>query len=238
MNSHQIKKLLQKKSDKKRAKILQRFFKTGKGEYREGDIFLGITVPELRKIVKATKEISLTEIQKLLKSKIHEERLVAALLLVSKFEKATNPPDKKTQKEIFNFYIKNRQNINNWDLVDLSAPNIAGNYLLEKDKKILYKLSKSKKLWDRRISIVSTFSFIRQNNFSDTLIISKILLNDEHDLIHKAAGWMLREVGKRDLPTLKKFLLKNYKKMPRTMLRCSIEKFPETERKKYLSGRV
>jgi len=217
-----------------KAKILQGFFKTNKGQYGEGDVFLGIVVPEQRKLVKKYfSEFSLKDVQDLLNSKIHEERLIALLILVKKYEKCENQ-----RKEIFEFYLKNTENINNWDLVDLSAPNIVGKYLLDKDKKLLYGLANSSNLWEKRISIISSFSFIRNKQFKDTLKISEILLNDKHDLIHKAAGWMLREVGKRDLKAEEDFLKKHYKKMPRTMLRYAIEKFPEEKRKRYLGGEI
>lgn len=213
-------------------KILQKFFKTGPGQYGEGDIFLGISVPESRKIAKKYENLSLKDTEKLLNSKIHEERLVALLLLVQKFKK------NQEKKQIFGFYLKHSRKINNWDLVDLSAPKILGAYLLDRNKSILYKLSKSKNLWEKRIGIISTHTFIKNNQYKDTLKISEILLNDEHDLIHKAVGWMLREVGKKDLKTLETFLKKYYKRMPRTMLRYSIEKFPEKTRKSYLNNLI
>jgi 3-methyladenine DNA glycosylase AlkD len=223
-----LKKELKTKARSKKAKILQRFFKTGPGEYGEGDVFLGVVVPETRKLVKKYNNLEIKEIIKLLHSKIHEERLTALLIMVSTFQ------IEKNKEKIYNFYLKNTKYINSWDLVDLSAPKIIGDYLLNKPKSILSKLARSKSLWERRISIISTFSFIRNNNFKETLKIAKILLNDKHDLIHKAVGWMLREVGKRDLKIEEEFLKKYYKKMPRTMLRYAIEKFPEKKRKQYL----
>jgi len=221
---------LLKKADKKRAENLQRFFKTGKGEYGEGDIFLGICVPELREISKRFLELTLNELRELLNTKIHEKRLIALFILVKKFEKA----GEEEREEIFNFYLNNTKNINNWDLVDLSAPKIVGKFLFDKDRSILYKLSKSGNLWERRIAVLSSFEFIRLADFEDCLKISKVLISDKHDLIQKAVGWMLREIGKRDISVLKEFLRENYKIMPRTMLRYSIEKFPEEERKNYL----
>jgi 3-methyladenine DNA glycosylase AlkD len=212
-----------------KAEILQRFFKTGKGEYAEGDIFLGIPVPKQREISKKH-NLSLNEIQNLLNSKIHEQRLIALLMLIKNFSKA----DEKEQEKIFNFYLSNTKNINNWDLVDLSAPNIVGNFLKNKDKKIIYKLANSNNLWEKRIAIISTFTFIRNSQFSDSLKIAEILLKDNHNLIHKAVGWMLREIGKRDFNAEDAFLKKHYKQMPRTMLRYAIEKFPENLRKSYL----
>jgi 3-methyladenine DNA glycosylase AlkD len=212
----------------KKAKDLQRFFKTGKGEYGEGDIFLGIVVPLQRRVAKKYSDLSLADLQKLLDKKIHEFRLTALFILT----------EKELNKEIFDFYLRNTKNINNWDLVDLSAPKILGEYLINKDKKILYKLAGSKSLWERRIAVLATFTFIDHNDFRDSLKIAEKLINDEHDLIHKAAGWGLREVGKRDLKTEEDFLKKYYKKMPRTMLRYAIEKFPEKKRRAYLSSEI
>lgn len=209
---------------------LQRFFKTQKGQYGEGDIFLGITVPQQRQIAKKFTHLNLNQIQKLLNSKIHEQRLIALLILTNNYK---NNPDK-----IFNFYLKNTKQINNWDLVDLSAPNIIGTHLLNKDKSILYKLAKSENLWEKRISIISTFSLIKNNQFQDTIKISKILLNDKHDLIHKSVGWMLRELGKRNQLLLEKFIKQNYNQIPRTTLRYAIERFPENKRKQYLQGKI
>lgn len=216
------------------AKTMQWFFKTGKGEYGEGDVFAGLKVPTQRKIAREFKELSLSDLKELLSSKIHEERLISLLILVDKYEKG----DEKEKKTIYSFYIKNRKGINNWDLVDLSAPKIAGKYLFNKDKSMLFKFASSKNLWERRIAILSTYEFIRNKQYDTTLKIAKILLEDEHDLIHKSVGWMLREIGKRDLEVEEKFLKKHYKKMPRTMLRYAIEKFPEKKRKKYLQGKI
>jgi 3-methyladenine DNA glycosylase AlkD len=227
----QIKKDLAQLGDPERAKNSRWFFKTGKGQYGEGDIFLGITVPEQRKIAKKYVDLSFDDLQELLKSKIHEHRFTALVILISKYQKA----EESIKKEIFDFYLENSENINNWDLVDLSAPKIVGNYLLDKERSILYKLAKSDSLWERRISILSTFTFIYNNGFEDALSISEILLNDEHDLIHKAVGWALREIGKRDQNLEEKFLSKHYLHMPRTMLRYAIEKFDEKKRKKYLN---
>ena len=217
-----------------KAAILQRFFKTGKGQYGEGDIFLGVNVPMTRSLAKKYKELDFLDIKNLLDSKVHEERLLALLILIQKFEKAST----EQRHEIFDFYLKSTKRINNWDLVDLSAPKIVGEYLFEKPRKILYKLSRSKNLWERRISIVSTYRFIKSGQVEDTLKIAKILLSDKHDLIHKAIGWMLREVGKKSMADLEKFLKNNYKVLPRTVLRYSIERFPEEKRRAYLSGKV
>jgi 3-methyladenine DNA glycosylase AlkD len=226
----QVKKAIEKLADPKQAAILQRFFKTGQGEYGEGDVFLGIKVPKQRGLVKKYKDLPLVEVLNLLKSKIHEHRLVALLILVEKFKKA----DEKEQKKIFDLYVKNTKHINNWDLVDLSAPNIVGAFLLGKPRTILNQLVTSKILWERRIAVLSTFAFIKNNEFADTLKIAEVLVNDEHDLIHKAVGWMLREVGKRDQAKEEQFLKKHAEKMPRTMLRYAIEKFSQTKRKYYL----
>jgi len=222
-----FKKELKIKANSKKAKILQRFFKTGPGEYGEGDIFLGIVSSDIKEIAKKYNKLNTKEILKLLHSKIHEERVAALRIMIDKFQKGE-------QKKIYNLYLENTKYINNWDLVDLSAHKIIGEYLLNKPKSILYKLAKSKNIWERRISIISTFTFIRNNEFSETLKIARLLLKDKHDLIHKAVGWMLREVGKRDLNIEEEFLKKYYKKMPRTMLRYAIERFPEKKRKYYL----
>jgi 3-methyladenine DNA glycosylase AlkD len=234
MTSQIIRAKLLQLASKDKAKILQGFFKTGPGEYGEGDIFLGITVPVLRKLSKEHDALPVNEVVLLLRSSVHEERLLALMLLVNAFAKG----EEKLRKKIYDLYLKNTRYINNWDLVDLTAPNIVGSYLLDKSRKPLYDLAKSKNLWKRRISILATFQFIKQHDFDDSLKISKILLIDEHDLIHKAVGWMLREVGKRSLSVEERFLKQHYKKMPRTMLRYAIERFPETKRKKYLNGKV
>jgi len=221
---------LERLKNPKKAKICQRFFKTGKGQYGEGDIFIGIKVPEQRGVAKKYIHLNLNEIENLLKSKIHEYRLTAVLILTYKFPKL----NRQDKKELTEFYLKNTKHINNWDLVDLSADKILGSYLIDKDKKILYKLARSKNLWERRIAMLSCFNFIKNNDFKDALNISEILLKDDHDLIHKAVGWMLREIGKKDQKTEEDFLKKYYKQMPRTMLRYAIERFPENKRKFYM----
>jgi len=221
---------LEKLRNSEKAINYQRFFKTGKGEYGEGDIFYGIVVPELRKISKKYKSLELNDVEKLLKNEVHEFRMIGLFILSLRF--------KSNEKEIYDCYMNNLVRINNWDLVDVSAPNIPGVYLLDKDKKILYSLAKSKNLWERRIAMLSCFAFIRINQYEDALKISKILLNDEHDLMHKAVGWMLREVGKRNLNVEEDFLKKHYKNMPRTMLRYAIEKFDENKRQRYLKGEI
>lgn len=238
MSFENIHKQLIEKADKKQAQILQKFFKTGKGEYGEGDIFLGVKVPDTRKIVQANKDTSIKDIQKLLNSKIHGERFAGILLIVYNYEKAVKEKNNVEQKKFFDFYLLNSTKINNWDLVDVSAPKIVGHYLLKQSRKILYTLAKSNNLWKKRISIISTLAFIKEKQFNDTFKITKILLKDKPDLIHKACGWMLREVGKQNEQELEKFLKKQYKKMPRTMLRYSIEKFDENKRKKYLNGLI
>ncbi|MEK6933669.1 MAG: DNA alkylation repair protein [Nanoarchaeota archaeon] len=232
----QIKKEIKKAANPEKALLLQRFFKTGKGEYGEGDIFLGITVPESRKIATKFKDLSLQDVESLLQSQIHEERLIALLFLVHNYSLAKKERDEKKKEEIYNFYLKSTKYINNWDLVDLSSHQIIGDYLIEKDKSILYDLAKSKNLWERRIAVISTFYFIKNNKFDDSLNIALLLLKDKHDLIQKAVGWMLREVWKKDSDVLENFLRKNYKNMPRTMLRYAIEHFPESKRKAYLKG--
>ncbi len=228
-----IKEDILKEADSTQAENLKRFFKTAPGEYGYGDKFHGIKVPVLRKIANNYyKQMDLKEIKKLLDSEFHEERFVSLVILIKKYEQGTE----SIKTEIFNFYIENINRINNWDLVDVSCPNIIGDYLLNKDKSILYEFSSSDNLWKRRISIISTFCFIRNNIFNHTIDLCKILINDKSDLIHKACGWMLRESGKRNLPLLLKFLDKNHEDMPRTMLRYSIEKLDDVQRKKYLYG--
>ncbi|MFA6572103.1 MAG: DNA alkylation repair protein [Bacteroidota bacterium] len=216
-----------------RAKHSLRFFKTGKGQYGEGDMFYGATVPEMRIVAKKYFYISLDDVQKLLENKYHECRLVALLILVNKYEKSKTESERKIYYDV---YLKNTVYINNWDLVDLSAHKIVGAYIYDykKDINILYRLAKSKNLWEKRIAIISTAYFIREKDFNDTMRISEILLNDEHDLIHKAVGWMLREVGKKNHSIEIEFLDRYYKQMPRTMLRYAIEKFTKKEKKFYM----
>ncbi len=236
MNNHllNIQNELRRLSNKEIAEHSQRFFKTGKGQYGEGDKFLGIRVPVLRKIAKKYQGISIDECAQLLKSQFHEERLLSLLMLVAIFNKAYS----KDREAVYTLYLDNTRFINNWDLVDSSAEHIVGAYLRVADKKPIYQLAKSDILWERRISIMSTFHFIKYNEFIDALRISKILLHDKEDLIHKAVGWMLREIGKRDIEAEEEFLVKYYSQMPRTMLRYSIEKFPQNKKKRYLKGKV
>lgn len=226
---------LKKLANPQKAISVARFFKTGKGEYGEGDIFLGITVPQIRIVAKQCKDLSLKEIEKLLQSKIHEERLVALIILVNQFKKE----DEDKQKKIFDLYLSSTKYINNWDLVDASAEYIVGAYLINRSKAILKKLALSISIWERRIAIMATFQFIKQKQYEHTFIIAKILLKDDHDLIHKAVGWMLREVGKRISEAIEEtFLQQHYQQMPRTMLRYAIERFEEKKRKKYLNGLI
>ncbi len=232
MKALDIQRRLQRIGNKEHAAISQRFFKTGPGEYGEGDIFIGIRVPVLRKLAKEYKDLAVGEIRNLLRSPIHEQRLLAILLLVGKFEKG----DHGLKKSIYDLYLKSTGFINNWDLVDTSAEHIVGGYLMDRSKRPLYRLARSNHLWERRIAIMATFHFVKRHEFSEALKISGMLISDRHDLIHKAAGWMLREIGKRDLETEEQFLKKHYKKMPRTMLRYAIEKFPEKKRQRYLKG--
>ena len=235
-NYNKIIKELKSYKNPQKAKILAGFFKTKKGEYGEGDIFWGITVPVQRKIAKSYSDLSLKEIKKLISSKVHEHRLTALLILINKFQKEIGKKKQvfEIKEKIFNFYFKHIKFINNWDLVDLSAPKIVGEYLRTKDKSILLRLSKSSSVWERRIAVLSTFALIKSDKFRSCLKISAELLNDKHDLIHKAVGWMLREIGKRDQKKEEAFLEKYKKKMPRTMLRYAIERFNNKKKKYYL----
>ena len=224
-----LKKELSAASDPERARNSAWFFRTGEGQYGHGDRFLGITVPVQRRIANRYVHLPLTGVEKLLASPIHEHRFVALEILVAQYEQGNI--------EVFDFYLKHTKFINNWDLVDTSAPYIVGKHLLTRPRKILYRLAKSKNLWERRIAIVSTQTFIRAGEIEDTFAIAKLLLVDEHDLIHKAVGWMLREAGKQSAPALVKFLKENYAQMPRTALRYAIERFPAERRKQMLAGR-
>ena len=225
-----LKKDLTELSDPERKKNLQRFFKTGKGEYGEGDVFLGVKVPDVRKVAKKYRKLPLNGITELLNSEIHEHRQVAIFILIDQYQKGK----KADQKKIVEYYLKNTNRINNWDLVDSSAHKIVGDYYRDKTKDIFHKLSKSNNLWERRISVIGTFAYLPDGTFETSLTIAETLLHDPHDLIHKAVGWMLREIGKRDLPTLETFLNKHHKTMPRTMLRYSIEKLDKQKRQYYM----
>jgi 3-methyladenine DNA glycosylase AlkD len=214
--------------------VLQRFFKTGAGEYAEGDRFIGVTVPPIRKLAQDYRDLPLQEIHSLLCSAIHEERLLALLLMVSQFQRG----NKLQRQTLYRLYLASTGQINNWDLVDVSAEHIVGGWLFDRSRKPLYKLARSASLWERRIAIMATFHFIKRGEFSETLRLAERLINDEHDLIHKAVGWMLREVGKREQGVEEAFLQQHYRIMPRTMLRYAIEKFPEQRRQAYLKGMV
>ena len=227
-----LRKELKKLGNPLRAEHSKRFFKTGPGQYGEGDIFLGITVPVQRIIAKKYVTLGVDDLKILLYSKIHEERLVALFILVQQFQKG----DEKIRKAIYTFYLKNADQVNNWDLVDSSADRIVGEYLFDKPKDILYTFAKSKNIWRRRIAIIATFRFIKKGKLDETFRIAELLLNDTHDLIHKAVGWMLREAGKVSRPAEERFLKQYHAVMPRTMLRYAIELFPEEKRLRYLRG--
>lgn len=221
-----VEKELEKLKNPEKAKTFLWFFKTGKGQYGEGDVFWGITVPEVRKVAKRNAECSIEEVESLLKSKVHEHRLAGLLILVEKY---------KSDKDfIYDFYLSHLDGVNNWDLVDLSSRFIVGDYLLNRDRAVLYELAKDENLWKRRIAIVSTYPFIKKNDFKDVFAISEILLKDDHDLIQKAVGWMLREAGKMDEKALVSFLEKHKGELKRTTLRYAIERFEEKKRKKFL----
>jgi 3-methyladenine DNA glycosylase AlkD len=229
-----IQKRLRGFATKEKADVLQRFFKTGPGQYGEGDKFLGVMVPDIRQVVKEYRDAPLAEVVKLMRSAWHEERVCALLTLVDQFERG----DEALRKKVFSLYLKNTRFINNWDLVDLSAPKIVGPYLDGGPRSLLYRFVRSKNLWERRIAILATFPYIRKGDFVDALALSEKLLADDEDLMHKAVGWMLREVGKKDVSVLEAFLKKHHHVMPRTALRYAIERFPEAKRKKYLKGIV
>ena len=225
-----IKTELMQLSDPSHAKKLQGFFKTGKGEYGEGDIFIGVRVPDQRRTAKKYWNIPLTDVLVLLKSGIHEHRLTALFILTQQFNKG----DEDLRKQIVDIYLSNTAYVNNWDLVDSSAHKILGAWLVDKDRDVLYGLAESENLWDRRISIISTFAFVNYGDMVDAVALAGLLVNDGHDLIHKASGWVLREVGKKDQSLLEEFLLEHYETMPRTMLRYAIERLPEKRRKFYM----
>lgn len=232
MKSANVRKELKSMADPDKAAILHRFFKTGPGQYGEGDIFIGVMVPQSRQVAKKFSQLPFGEVKILLYSRIHEEGLVALLILAWRYSASSS---REKEEEIVKFYLDNIKQVNNWDLVDLSAPNILGAHLVDnRDRRmLLYRLARSENVWERRIAIVATQTFIRNGDFSDTLKIAEMLLQDRHDLIHKAAGWMLREVGKRDAAPEEAFLEKHYSVMPRTMLRYAIERLPESKRCRY-----
>ena len=241
ITAKQIKDELLSLSNPDKKEFLPRFFKTGKGQYGEGDLFIGVTIPQQRAIVKKYKNLTFDELKTLLNDDYHECRMMALLFLVNMYQKTK---DNNQKKAIYEFYLDSLDRVNNWDLVDLSAPQIVGDYLFDKDKSILYDFAEDKNLWIQRIAILSTFAFIKKGEFGDTLAISQILLRHPHDLLHKAVGWMLREVGNRNLNAELSFLDSEdehsshpvYSIMPRTMLRYAIEKFPEDLRQQYLKG--
>mgnify|MGYP001567435667 CR=1 FL=1 len=229
---NELKTELQKFANPSQAKILQKFFKTGKGQYGEGDVFLGLKSQQIQEVAGRFHNLNFKDIQELLDSKIHEERMCALRILMIQYKKAKK--DLLKRREIFEFYLRNTKKINNWDLVDVSAPHIVGDFLQREGAQILKQLAMSENVWEKRIAIVSTYAFVRKRIFGETLAIADMLLNDKHDLIQKAVGWMLREVGKRNKNVLEIFLSTRHKEMPRTMLRYAIEKFPDEERKKWM----
>jgi 3-methyladenine DNA glycosylase AlkD len=228
----QVRNELAKLSDPEHAMKLQGFFKTGKGEYGEGDVFLGLRVPDQRRVAKKYRKAPLTDVSELLRSEIHEHRLTALFILTEQFNKG----NEETRRRIVDLYLNNTAYVNNWDLVDSSAHKILGEWLIDKERGLLYELARSESIWERRISVISTFAFIRRGDLVDAVALAEALVDDEHDLIHKASGWVLREVGKKDQSVLEKFLLDHYKTMPRTMLRYSIERLPE-ELRRFFMGR-
>lgn len=234
MNAQNIIQELKELADPEKAKHSHRFFKSGPGEYGEGDAFLGIKVPEQRKVAKKYRDLPASEIHILLQNKWHEVRLTAAMLMVYKVEKG----NQKELEEMVDLYLNNLSAFNNWDLVDSSCHQILGRFLENKDRDLLYGLARSGDLWKKRIAMITCYHFIKQKDFEDALQIAAILVQDEHDLIRKAVGWMLREIGNRDLETEESFLKKHYLTMPRTMLRYAIEKFDEPLRLKYLNGEI
>lgn len=229
--------------DEEKRKVLPGFFKTGKGQYGEGDQFLGITVPHIRTVAMRHLDLNLDEISRLLMSVWHEQRMCALLVMVEQVKRShkrlwlkehSEEEGRMLRRNYYQFYLHHTGKINNWDLVDLSAPAIVGEYLVDHDREILYQLADSSLLWDQRIAVVSTIALIRRNDFADIYTLSEKLMHHPHDLMHKATGWMLREAGKRDKPRLMDFLDIHSCEMPRTMLRYAIEKFPENERQYYL----
>ena len=234
MTANDVRVKLRRLGSPERAEASKRYFKTGPGQYGEGDIFYGNRAAEVRGLAKAYQALAEDEILKLLRSPFHEERAVALLILVRRYPKA----DTAERKHIYDLYLSHAEFINNWDLVDVSAPHVVGAHLFDKSRRPLYTLARSRSLWERRISIVATAYFIGRHDFGDTLGIAERLLADKEDLIHKATGWMLREVGKRDGDAERMFLAAHYPRMPRTMLRYAIERFPEAERQAYLKGLI
>ncbi len=233
-NAADVRHRLRESADPKKAAFLPRFFKTGRGEYGEGDRFHGVVIPRCRKIAKAARHLGDEELEELLSSPMHEERIVALLVMVDRFERG----DRNVRSRVYRLYRRKLGRVNNWDLVDGSAPTIAGGYFEERNRAQLYRWARSKKLWERRIAMLATYRYIRKGDFEDALAIARILRDDVEDLIQKAVGWMLREIGNRDREAEERFLRAHHRKMPRTMLRYAIEKFPEPLRKAYLNGRL
>ncbi len=230
-----IQDLLRRQASAAHAAVLARFFKTGPGEYGQGDRFLGLRVPQVRAVVKELGPAATpADARELLRSPWHEERLCALLLWVHQFREG----DQRTRREIYTAYLASTDRINNWDLVDLSAEHVVGGWLHARSRRPLYRLARSRCLWERRIAILATFHFVRRGEFDDTLALAELLRNDEHDLMHKAVGWLLREVGKRDQAAEETFLRRYCRQLPRTMLRYAIERFPEPLRRRYLDGKV
>lgn len=231
----ELRKAVRNSADPERAKHSAGYFKTGPGEYGEGDVFLGLTTPQAQKIEREFLDLAYEDIEKLLASKVHEERVIGVLILVHRYEHEPNE-----RKNAFDFYLANRTGINNWDLVDISAPKILGDFMWEHraERKLLDKFVISKNIWERRMAVLATFAFIREGEFEPSLALAEKLVRDEHDLMHKAVGWMLREIGKRDQAAEEKFLKRHCRTMPRTMLRYAIERMPEAKRKAYLAGKI
>jgi 3-methyladenine DNA glycosylase AlkD len=234
LTADEIRRKLRARAIPANVEILQRFFKTGPGEYGEGDRFIGVKVPGVRAVCRECGGVSLTHVRSLLRSPVHEERLVALLILVDAFARSND----SERRRIYDFYLSHTDFINNWDLVDASAAQIVGAWLRGRSRAPLTRLARSSSVWERRIAIIATFDDVRRDRFEETFRIADLLLHDEHDLIHKAVGWLLREVGKRDGAAERRFLAGRYTTMPRTMLRYAIERFPEAEQRKYLSGQV
>ena len=234
VNYRQVHMALLALANPRKAAFLAGFFKTGKGQYAEGDRFLGISVPAIRHLTRQFRHLDLKGCERLLQSPYNDGRLLALLILVEHHRKG----DADVKNKVYRIYLKNRQWVNNWNLVDSSAPHIVGCHLLQQDRSLLYELTQSRSLWDRRIAMLATFAFIRANDFADALKLTELFLTDEHDLMHKACGWMLREVGKRNRTALESFLRRHHRVMPRTMLRYAIERFDPARRKAYLTGMI
>jgi 3-methyladenine DNA glycosylase AlkD len=234
VNYQQVHMALLALANPSKAAFLAGFFKTGKGQYAEGDRFLGISVPAIRQLARQFRQLDLKSCECLLQSPYNEERLLALLILVGHYRCG----DDGIKNMVYRIYLKNRQHVNNWNLVDSSAPHVVGSHLLQQDRSLLYELSQSRSLWGRRIAMLATFAFIRANDFADALKLTELFLTDEHDLMHKACGWMLREVGKRNQTVLESFLRRHHRVMPRTMLRYAIERFDSARRNAYLTGKI